>query len=77
MTEAKPRSLWLQLEGLLYLHNNEGRSLTGLENDTPHMHPELLVSSPDALSPWVWASGDETTELLEHLWVHFFNDIHF
>ena len=33
---------------------NEGRSLTGLENDTPHMHPELL----------------------EHLWVHFFNNIH-
>ena len=54
MTKAKPRSLWLQLEGLLYPNNNKGRSLTGLENDTPHMHPELL----------------------EHLWVHFFNDIH-
>ena len=47
MTKAKPRSLWLQLEG-------RGASLTGLENGTPHMHPELL----------------------EHLWVHFFNDIH-
>ena len=34
---------------------NEGWSLTGLENDAPHMHPELL----------------------EHLWVHFLNNIHF
>ena len=42
MTEVKPRSLWLQLEGLLYPNNNEGQSLTGLENDTPHMHPELF-----------------------------------
>ena len=42
ITEAKPRLLWLQLEGLLNPNNNEGRSLTGLENDTPHMHLELL-----------------------------------
>ena len=54
ITKAKPRLLWLQLEGLLYLNNNEGWSLTGLKNDTPHMD----------------------TELLEHLWVHIFNDIH-
>ena len=40
---------------LLNPNNNEGRSLIGLENDTPHMHPELL----------------------EHLWVYFFNDVHF
>ena len=27
---------------ILNPNNNKGRSLTGLENDTPHMHPELL-----------------------------------
>ena len=42
ITEAKPRLLWLQLEGSLNPNNNEGWSLTGLENDTPHMHTKLL-----------------------------------
>ena len=42
ITEAKPRLLWLQLEGLLNLNNNEGRSLTGLENDISNMHNGLL-----------------------------------
>ena len=39
ITEAKPKLLWLQIEGLLYLNNNEGQSLTGLENDTPSYAP--------------------------------------
>ena len=34
ITEAKPRLLWFQL---VSLNNNEGQSLTGLENDTVHM----------------------------------------
>ena len=42
MTEAKLRLLRLQLKGSLNLNNNEGWSLTGLENDAPHMHPEVL-----------------------------------
>ena len=42
ITKAKLRLLWLQLEGLLYPNNHEGRSLTSLENDTHHMHTELL-----------------------------------
>ena len=42
ITEAKPRLLWLQLEGLLNSNNNEGRSLTVLENEGLYKQADLL-----------------------------------
>ena len=51
-------------------NNNEGRSLTSLENDTPHMHPELfgftflmifiLTFCYEGLQWWIWLRANQT-----------------